>query len=397
VLKDLNENHGKTIIVIEHHTEFIAKYCKNIIMMQNGEILWFLPTKKALNLITDFEQNDVFPPQITQAAKLLIDKGIINENTMLPVTNDDAKIIFKNLKFINNRIVKSADNKYKEITIEINGVSTKYRTIKEKPKSIINNLNLKIFRGEKIALIGNNGAGKSTLLKILIGIQKKSEGNILIDGIKIEKYSPNEFSKKISFIFQNPEEMFINDTIRKDIEYSLKVRNCKNYDLYVEKLIEVFKLKDIENLDGRLLSGGQMRRASIAIGIALRPSILLLDEPTANLDIATKKTIIEVLEKLNNKIETVIVATHDMELVSEWASRIIVLDNGNIIADGSKEEIFNNEYLLASTGIKPPSIFNMAKMLNSNSLCFSVKEFSESFINSDIGGAEKCSNFQKTL
>ena len=122
--------------------------------------------------------------------------------------------------------------------------------------------------------------------------------------------------------------MFINDSVRKDIEYYLKVRKVPNYEEVVDQLLEDFSLTEIQDRDGRLLSGGQQRRASLAIGAAMNPEVILLDEPTANLDIATKKQMIHMLSQLRKHVQTVIIATHDMQLVSEWSNRVIVMNQG---------------------------------------------------------------------
>ena len=122
-----------------------------------------------------------------------------------------------------------------------------------------------------------------------------------------------------------------------------------------------------------------MRRASLAIGVALEPGILLLDEPTANLDIATRREIMQVLEDMKDMIQTAVIATHDMQLVCQWAQRIIVLSGGTVVADGSRDEIFAREDLAELVGIRPPEIFTMARRLDPQALCYTVDEFMDRF------------------
>ena len=122
-----------------------------------------------------------------------------------------------------------------------------------------------------------------------------------------------------------------------------------------------------------------MRRASLAIGIALNPGILLLDEPTANLDIATRKEIMRTLEDMKEITETVVIATHDMQLVCEWAERIVVLCGGKVVADGPRDEIFGNRRVVEKVGIRPPEIFSMGQALDERALCYTVDEFLRSF------------------
>ena len=175
-----------------------------------------------------------------------------------------------------------------------------------------------------------------------------AEGEVIVKGMSTRKASPEKLSGIVSYVYQNPEEMFIDDTVRKDIEYYLKVRRVPNYTEIVDQLIEDFSLVDIQHKDGRLLSGGQQRRASLAIGAAMNPTVILLDEPTANLDIATKKQMIQMLSKLRRHVQTVIVATHDMQLVAEWSNRVIVMNEGEIIYDGDQLSVFADDELLAN-------------------------------------------------
>ena len=141
----------------------------------------------------------------------------------------------------------------------------------------------------------------------------------------------------------------------------------------------MFRLSELAERDGRLLSGGQMRRASLAIGVALDPEMLLLDEPTANLDIATRREIMKTLTMLKDITDTVVIATHDMQLVCDWAERIIVLYGGYVIADGPKEEIFSDMYVRGQVGIRPPQIYDMGRELGIKDPCFTVDEFIEYF------------------
>lgn len=184
----------------------------------------------------------------------------------------------------------------------------------------------------------------------------------------------------MTYIYQNPEEMFIDDSVEADIEFFLKARNIPNYAERVAKIMEQFQLTDIKDRDGRLLSGGQQRRASLAIGVAMNPSLILLDEPTANLDIATRKHISRFIQTLKDEVEAVIIATHDMQLVAEWANRIIVMKDGEIIHDGDRDSVFSNKQLLTEAGLTPPQILELSRQLGIQ-LVYSVDDFVASMPN----------------
>ena len=383
ILKNLNETWGKTIIVIEHHTEYIADYCHHVALLKDGHTEWVLPSDEALRRVEELQECNIFPPQVTIAAHQMKKEGMLAEDTVLPTTIEAGKKVFDRLLYRGEICTEweapGEKQKETESVVSFRKVSVSYRAVKGEAKQIFRNLNLEIKKGEKIALIGSNGAGKSTLMKLMTGLIKPSEGEILLKGKGIRDTKPEALSKMISLVYQNPEEMFIKDSIERDIAFAMEARNTENWQERTKALLEQFRLTELKDRDGRLLSGGQMRRASLAIGIALNPEILLLDEPTANLDIATRKEIMRTLNEMKDITETVLIATHDMQLVCEWAERIIVLCQGEVIADGSRNEIFGNRRVLELTGIRPPEIFDMGKVLNPGAFCYTIQEFRQQF------------------
>lgn len=378
ILKELNEKHGKTIIVIEHHTEYIADYCRHVVLMKDGAVKWKLPAEEALQRVEELEECNIFPPQVTLAAHALQKKGKISGEELLPSTIEDGTKTFQKLVY-HKPMEGKKEAAHGEAVVRFDQVSVSYRSVKGEPRKIFDRLNLTLYRGEKIALIGSNGAGKSTLMKMMTGLLKPSEGTVTLKDRNIRDTRPEELSRYVSLVYQNPEDMFIKDSIEHDIAFAMQVRNLEGWQEKTGRLLERFRLSDLRQRDGRLLSGGQMRRASLAIGIALNPQILLLDEPTANLDIATRKEIMRTLNDMKNITETVMIATHDMQLVCEWAQRIIVLWQGQVIADGSRDEIFGNREVAEKTGIRPPEIFSMGKALDERAFCYTVDDFVKGF------------------
>ncbi len=381
VLKELNETYNKTIIVIEHHTEYIARFCRHVILLKNGTVKWKLDAEEAMRRVDELQESDIFPPQVTIAARRMEKEGILPQGTTLPVSIGEGRELLSRYLKKDQKAERPLSWKRKdgETLAEFRNVTVKYRSVKGEPPKVFDQFNLKINKGEKIALIGSNGAGKSTMLKLMMGLVHPEEGSVSIKGVPTRKMKKEELGKTISLVYQNPEEMFIKDSIRKDIEYAMKVRNVPEYEKRTDDLLEMFRLTELADRDGRLLSGGQMRRASLAIGVALNPEMLLLDEPTANLDIATRREILKTLRMLKGVTDTVIIATHDMQLVCDWAERIIVLYGGYVIADGSKEEIFSDMYVRGQVGIRPPQIFDMGRALGIKNPCFTIDEFIDYF------------------
>ena len=383
VLRELNEKWGKTILVIEHHTEYIADYCKHVLLLKDGRVQWLLPTRPALARVEELRQSNIFPPQVTQAGYALQQQGLLDPAQELPSTVEEGITAFASLP---RRTLPSAIPPRPAPGPEaaaLHGVTVAYRSVKGAPRVVFEGLDLTFRKGEKIALIGSNGAGKSTLMKLLVGLLKPNEGTVSLDGTPLRDTKPEALSRRISLVYQNPEEMFIKDSIQADIAYAMQVREVDHWQEKTKALLERFRLTELAQRDGRLLSGGQMRRASLAIGVALNPGILLLDEPTANLDIATRREILRTLNDMKETTETVVIATHDMQLVCEWAQRIVVLYGGKVVADGTRDEIFGDAALAARVGIRPPEIFAMGRALDERALCYTVTEFLRQFEGDD--------------
>ena len=386
VLRDLNEHHGKTIIVIEHHTDFIADYCKHAVLMANGAVSWKLTAREALRQLDDLAASDIYPPQIATAARELKSAGIMDRCIELPTTVDEGVRAFAGLGFtpqahssrddaMAERCAHGSGAPGAEPTVAFRDVHVQYRSVKGAPHTVFDGLDLAIQPGEKVALVGSNGAGKTTLMKLMCGLIKPTSGEVRLGGVATRAMSPEDISGAISLVYQNPEQMFIKDTVRADVEFAMRARGVAGWQERAQELIDRFRLGDLADRDGRLMSGGQMRRASLAIGIALNPPILLLDEPTANLDIATRREIVRTIADLRGVTDTVVIATHDMQLVCQFADRVIVLNQGEVIGDGTPEEIFHNEAVVEASGICPPEIYAMGAALDARATCFDIEDF----------------------
>ncbi|HHU19376.1 MAG TPA: ABC transporter ATP-binding protein [Bacilli bacterium] len=370
-LKYLNESLGKTIITIEHHTEFIANYCKQVALIEDGQVKWHEDVRTGLLKITERHGAKIYPPQVTQAAMLLNDYRTKDE---LPITVQEAVTYFKDYYFYpdSNRHKPNLRPTSSAI-LSVNNLRYEVKTLNKQRKTILDIPEMTLYEGDRVAIVGNNGAGKTTLMKSLAGIIRPQAGEITIGDINVLKTSVEKLSSHISYIYQNPEEMFIQDTIKNDITYFGKVRNLEQTELY-EQIAESLNMRHLFPLDGRLLSGGQQRRSSVAIGLAMLPTIMMLDEPTASLDIGHRKQLVDILHSIRDRIKTVVIATHDMQLVAEWATRVIVMEHGKVIFDGTPKLLFDRVEIWKQAGLKLPQIAELSLALNIQST-LSVDEF----------------------
>ncbi|WP_181349035.1 ABC transporter ATP-binding protein [Thalassobacillus sp. CUG 92003] len=371
-LKVLQQNHGKTIIVIEHHTEFIADFCSDVALLDQGGVLWKHDVKAGLQRIDDLLVRQISPPQVTQAA-VSAHNPSSNE---LPITIHEAADYFR--KYKRNDAGKEKHvpplNEKTEELVRLEHVSHYAKSLKNKKHVILDDIHLSIRERERIALVGTNGAGKSTLMKSLAGIIKPSEGTGQIGPFELEKTSLEKLSQVVAYVFQNPEEMFIEDSISKDLSFFADSRKLKMEE-FLQQLVTSFRLEKVIDKDGRLISGGQQRRSALAIGLAIQPSLLMLDEPTASLDVKSRQEMVKTLHQASNQVKSVLIATHDMQLVAEWASRVIVMDKGKIIYDGLPVDMFAKDYICDLAGLIPPQIVQLSNQLKLDPVALSISDF----------------------
>ncbi|WP_315793720.1 ABC transporter ATP-binding protein [Paenibacillus sp. BIC5C1] len=417
-LSRLNTEYGKTIIVIEHHTEFIANFCANVVLMDKGRVLWNLPVREGLNRISDLERLGIQPPEVTRAAVQAaeISQGQkTNANPSdpghrFPITVEEANVYFaEHYPYMPSDSLQNEPSSYLDLVpdvpnqmmhsegltiasaaeplipiVQFHQTRLRYRGLGKKEHEVIRGVNISLHEGERIALIGNNGAGKSSLLKMMAGISLPQEGSVSVLGEVTHRSSLEQLAGKVAYIFQNSSEMFIEDSVRKEVAYFLKNRRIPEADLQIAHVLERFRLTPLQERDARLLSGGQQRRVTLAIGAAMKPSLMLLDEPTANLDLATREELIGVLDELDQHVRTTIIATHDMQLVTQWASRVIVLHNGQVEADGTPADVFADESLLRRSGLALTQIMELSHRMGLPTLSPTTEAFVDSLLNQSI-------------
>lgn len=232
---------------------------------------------------------------------------------------------------------------------------------KTKDAELIHGISLSIEDGEFVALTGENGAGKSTFSKLLAGILKPSDGKICVNGIDTKKAKNSMLAKTTGFLFQNPDRQLCTYTVRDEIAFgqkALKTGTEEEISKRTEKIIERFGFNPDEAPFS--LSRGQRQRLALASIIAVEPKVMILDEPTTGLDYKECMEIMSAVKELNKNGTTVIMVCHDMELVLDFARRMIVLADGKIEADGKTLEIMRSKEILQKTCLLSPQIIQIA-------------------------------------
>ena len=229
----------------------------------------------------------------------------------------------------------------------------------------LKNINLTITKGEFIALIGQNGSGKTTLSKCLNGLYKPTTGDVIVDGLNSKDSSIVQMVRRVGYVFQNPDHQLFNNNCWDEIAYG--PRNIQlSEDEVAERVEEAIKVVGLPESARKehpfFLSKGLRQRVAIASILALRPQVIIVDEPTTGQDAKQSLEIMDFLLSLNQELgHTIIIITHDMPIVGQYARRVIAMGQACVVADGPTAEVFTQSEVLKETFLAPPQITQIAQ------------------------------------
>lgn len=229
----------------------------------------------------------------------------------------------------------------------------------------IENISITIREGERVAIVGQNGAGKTTAVKMMNGLNKPCDGDVLIDGINTKDKTTANVAKIVGYVFQNPDDQIFNQSVRAEIEYMPRYFKFpeKEIEQRIQYAIEISDIQKFLDINPYDLPYPTRKFVAIAAVIASRPKYIILDEPTAGQDKHGLETLSKMIDRLQADGVTVLTITHDMEFAVSNFNRIVAMAHKNIIADGTAKEIFWNEKVVAEARIKKPLIGELAKRL----------------------------------
>lgn len=230
----------------------------------------------------------------------------------------------------------------------------------------LKNINLNIYKSELVGIMGMNGAGKTTLIRTLNGLIMPTTGNVFIKGDNTKTKTIAQLSKDVGIIFQNPQHQLFSNSVKDEIEFSLSNLKLNKQEIHrkTNEILTTFNLRKFENRSPLNLSGGETKKLAIASIICRDPSILVFDEPTLGQDGREIKFFTDLLEKEKNAGKTLLIITHNVEFAMKYIPRIILMANGNIIADGPTRQILTRKGLTERTSLIPPQINRFCSELN---------------------------------
>lgn len=225
---------------------------------------------------------------------------------------------------------------------------------------ILKDVSFTVDDGDFVAFVGTNGAGKSTTMRLANGLIKPDSGEVLIDGKPTTELKTSEIAKRVGFLFQNPDRQICNGTVRDELQFGFKVLGTLDDEAKarVEEIIEEFGFDG--DADPFLLNRGTRQLLALASIVVLEPSTILLDEPTTGLDYRECEKVMDIIVKLHENGTTVIMVCHDMEVVGDFAKRVIVMSDGRVVDQGPTFEVLRNKETLETASLIPPQIVEIS-------------------------------------
>jgi len=226
-------------------------------------------------------------------------------------------------------------------------------------------VSLRVAAGEFVAIAGRNGSGKTTLTRLVMGLLRPAEGTVRFAGQDTKKLSPADMARHIGYVFQNPDRQIFRDTVAAEVAYGPEQLGFTpaERDAAVREALQAVGLDGVAGAYPRALPRGMRQKVAIASALALRPAMLILDEPTSGQDAAERERLLGLLLALNRGGKTVILVTHDMGLLAKCARRVVVMDSGRIAYDGAVEDLFSTGRDIGAWGLREPPVLTVARGL----------------------------------
>ncbi len=348
----------KTIIIIEHKLDYLIEYVDYVyILSNNGMVDSSCTPKEVFRYLLDTNKRPEFHyPQIIDLWKAI------------NAPYEDISFNLKDcIKYIKDKyFYKNSNTKYNVEKLNSKILEAQNIRYKVNDSQIINDLSFEVEKGDFMAIVGQNGAGKSTIASILLNLNKNYQGNIIIDGKLIKSYKRKDLWHKAGLVFQNPEWQFISYNVSDELKFSLKdLKLDKNEEeKCISECLERFKLLEYKDYNPYLLSQGQKRRLSVATMLITGQDILILDEPTYGQDYDNQTELLEYLSELNKEGITIIIITHDMDLVVNYCNKVMVMKDGNSLYYGDNKTLFENNTIIDEAKLLRPIFLEVLKEMN---------------------------------
>jgi len=363
IAEDLKDRDDVTLIVVEHETEETLE-ADRIVVLRDGNIVADRPAREVLRDVELLEESSVMPLQVT---RYFHEMGLWQGQ--LPLTPEEGVAEFRKRKWHlspeRHRKLVQADERregdYGEPVIEAEGLTHRY------PNGVValQGVDLTVRKGEFLAILGQNGSGKTTLVKHFDGLLKPTEGTVRVGEDETTEQGLRQLGQGVGYVFQNPDHQIFSDTVHDEVAFGPKVRDMDGGEIQerIEEALAAVGMEGRGDEDPSGLTRGERQRVAVASVLAVRPEVLILDEPTTGLDYAGQRSMMDLVKSLNEAGSTIIAVTHTMWLVAEYAHRAVVVKDGKIALQGTVREVFAEEDGLRDASLRPPHIVSFSNAL----------------------------------
>jgi energy-coupling factor transport system ATP-binding protein len=362
ILVQLQKEHHKTLIIVEHRIEYVLPFTDNVILFKDGQIIEQGPLTDVVEHEPFFRLGLDLPPLLLWFKKQR-ELGIYQG--ALPLSHDAKQkaliaILQKKeqTECEDHQIKKPSHQVIIESMPQIPHIIFDQVTFRYKQgiqsNVALNNISTTLYSGEIVGIIGPNGAGKSTFVRCINGLRRPEQGIIWVQGKSIKKIPEYQLAQQVGVIFQNPEHQLFASTLEEELQFSLKNLHLSSEEFQkrIDQTLIQLKLSEFKDRSPFQISGGQKKKASIATILCRHTPILIFDEPTIGQDAEEKRNLAELMIAEQKHGHTILVISHDLDFISQIATRILILKEGQIYADGSPEKILSDKNLLSRCSLK---------------------------------------------
>ncbi|MFS0853109.1 ABC transporter ATP-binding protein [Microbacterium sp. 179-I 3D4 NHS] len=352
-LADVVAAGDRAILLVEHNLDAAMGFVtRTIVLDREGRIAFDGPVAEIIRAHADaLVAMGVWLPAATLTALRLRGDGIAVEP--LPLTPAELAAALPAGVAPSAAVAAPAPAAEGENLIRARGL-----TVRRGRTEILHGIDLDLQAGSLTAIVGANGAGKTTLIHALAGVVPPPRGQVSVDGIDPGAAAPRDLAARVGFVFQNPEHQFIAHTVFDELAHGLRLRRAADAEITerVEAMLSRFGLEHKAGVHPFLLSGGEKRRLSVGTALITRPRVLVLDEPTFGQDRARAAELLDLLQSLRDEGTTIVIVTHDLQLVADHSTHTVVLAEGRVHASGPTAELFRDESVFTDAGLRLPAL-----------------------------------------
>jgi len=368
LVETISRETGVTVILIEHNVDRVMQRVDRLIVMAEGRIVGDEHPRSFMRERGRFVL-DVLGLRIPQACEVglrMEEKGLRLESFPLDGI-EAAQALGSRSERIrvreNGSHLRRAPQRAEPV-IDVRDLSFTYPNGTE----ALRDVSLRIDRGDVVAILGENGSGKTTLSSLLVGLNEPTSGGGVVCGLDIASSSVRELSNRIGYVFQYPEHQFVEDTVRDEIAFGLRAQKQPAAKI-AERVTRALRLLDLEDVAHKhplALSMGEKRRLSVATMLVLETDVLILDEPTTGQDRDSMDNLMRVMMDANRLGTTVVLITHDMDLVARYCNQVVVMEEGKVVFQGPVEELCRSPWVIKSGSLVLPEVCELAERLRRN-------------------------------